>query len=113
VGDVGIEPTTLPTLACRDALNQKKIPPEKKTIMNMVPIKGRGYVRVHVAKVENSFIMDLLEFVPYQIIHKYWGLGFGNVNINDFIFYEFHYTTDNTKFHYTTDNTKFRGCIKR
>ena len=76
----------------------------KKTIMNMVPIKGRGYVRVHVKKVGETFMIEQLEFVPYKIIHKYWGLGFGNVNIDDFTFYECHYTND---------NTKFRGCIKR
>jgi hypothetical protein len=76
----------------------------KETIINLVPPKGRGFVRVYVKKVGETFMTDQLEFVPYHIIHMYWGLGFGNVNIDDFTFYECHYKTD---------KTKFRGCIKK
>lgn len=75
----------------------------KEVIANQVPDGETGYVQIFV-KGKNSNLQSYgVEFIPYRIIHKYWGLGFQNINNQDFIFYECLYEND---------HTKFRGCFR-
>jgi len=76
----------------------------QKMILSKIPSDGRGYVRVFVKKAGKSFTTYGEEFVPYHIIHKYWGLGYQNVNLDDFVFFECLYEND---------YTKFRACFKK
>lgn len=76
----------------------------QKMMLSKVPQDGRGYVKVYVKKTGKTFTTYGEEFEPYHIIHKYWGLGYQNVDINDFVFFECLYEND---------FTKFRGCFKK
>jgi len=74
----------------------------KQLIAQVVPSKGAGYVQIFVKEENSAFQTYGIRFIPYRIIHKFWGLGFKNVNIKDFIFFECLYEND---------ETKFRGCL--
>ncbi|HEY5590329.1 MAG TPA: hypothetical protein VIK55_04855 [Paludibacter sp.] len=74
----------------------------KQLIAKVVPSKGTGYVQIFVKEENSAFQTYGIRFIPYRIIHKFWGLGFKNVNIKDFIFFEC--LCEN-------DETKFRGCL--
>ena len=70
----------------------------KQMIAQAVPPNAEGYVQIYVRKVDGLFKPFIIEFIPYRIIHKFWGLGYKNVNIKDFIFYECLYENDHTIF---------------
>ena len=76
----------------------------KDLIRKLVPDGKAGYVQIFVRSVDDNFEHYGIEFIPYRIVHKYWGLGFQDVNIKDFIFYECLYEDD---------HTKFRGCFRK
>jgi len=69
-----------------------------------VPESGRGYVQIFVKEIGDSFKTYGIEFIPYHIMHKQWGLGFSNINPNDFIYF---------MCLFENDCTKFRGAFKK
>lgn len=63
-----------------------------------------GYVEVFVRKTAHLHVPYITSFIPFRIRHENWGLGYLNVNIKDFIFFECLYEND---------HTKFRGWMKK
>jgi len=76
----------------------------KEMIKQQVPDGKTGYVQIFVKGGKANLQSYGVKFIPYRIIHKYWGLGYQNTNIQDFIFLECLYEND---------HTKFRGCFRK
>jgi len=72
-------------------------------LKSKVPASGKGYVQVYVKQDGESFETYGVEFKPYHIMHKYWGLGYQDTNPSEFIHF---------KCLFANDYTKFRGSIK-
>ncbi len=73
-----------------------------KLMNKEVPNNQTGYLRIFIKHGQKSYNIYSIKFIPYKIIHKFWGLGFQDVNIKNFTFYECLYEND---------HTKFRGCF--
>ena len=73
-------------------------------IKSKLPENGKGYIQIYVRREVSAFKPYSVEFVPYRIIQKEWGLGYKNTNAKDFVFF---------LCLYENDYTKFRGCFKK
>lgn len=65
---------------------------------------GKGYLQVFIRKIGNQHQVYSISFIPLQLKHEKWGLGYSNININDFIFF---------KCLYEHDHTQFNGWMKK